>query len=53
MIFEIRLEFICSLICTSLERMLIGTKATVGRRQPWLEVVVDVIESDSERRAVT
>jgi hypothetical protein len=50
-LFEIRLELVRSFELARLESVLIGTETTIGRREPRLEVVVDVVESDSERCA--
>lgn len=43
---EFGLEVVRALELAGLESVLIGTKSAVGRREPRLEVVVDVVEGD-------
>lgn len=47
---ELGLELVGAVELARLEGVLVGTQAAVGRRQPRLEVRVDVVERDGVRR---
>lgn len=47
-ILEIRFELVRALELAGFERVLIWSETAIGRRKPGFEIVVDVVEGDSE-----